>query len=128
MLFSLFLAILSKFCLIYWLFTRKNIFSQNRQFLLIFAYLNIFLIILRIHPRSFIRQLNLPYPALYDRGYTSLGDRRNTAPNANLMVTDADGKTRSPFYELSISAKKVFQHFYQRTIDFLRKLQRQKSP
>jgi FAD synthetase len=41
---------------------------------------------------NFIRQLNLPYPSLYDRGYTSLGDRKNTRPNPALSVTDEDGK------------------------------------
>jgi FAD synthetase len=41
---------------------------------------------------TLIRGLNLPYPGLYDRGYTSLGDRRNTVPNPSLIETDNNGK------------------------------------
>jgi len=49
---------------------------------------------------NFIRQLSLPYPSLYDRGYTSLGDRRNTVPNP-AAVTGDDGQVRyNPAYTL----------------------------
>jgi len=37
----------------------------------------------------FIRGLSLPYPSLYDRGYTSLGNTNNTEPNPHLKVTDS---------------------------------------
>ncbi len=38
---------------------------------------------------AFIRGLSLPYPSLYDRGYTSLGGLKNTAPNAALKLVIA---------------------------------------
>lgn len=50
---------------------------------------------------SFIRGLQLPYPTLYDRGYTSLGEKRNTAPNPSLAQVDSDGNvTYKPAYML----------------------------
>ena len=49
---------------------------------------------------TFIRRLTLPYPSLYDRGYTSLGNVTNTAPNENLAVVDEStgtaGQASSP--------------------------------
>ncbi len=42
------------------------------------------------HIWTFIRGLNLPYPGLYDQGYTSLGDRKNTVPNPSLMISDPE--------------------------------------
>ncbi len=54
---------------------------------------------------NFIRRLNLPYPSLYDRGYTSLGDRKNTRPNPALSVTDEDGQETIPslFFSSSLT-------------------------
>ena len=37
---------------------------------------------------QFVRGLSLPYPSLYDRGYTSLGNRNNTLPNPHLKNED----------------------------------------
>ncbi|KZS19382.1 FAD synthase [Daphnia magna] len=50
----------------------------------------------------FLRQLNLPYCNLYDKGYTSVGNRGNTQPNAALRVIDpATGlETYRPAYLL----------------------------
>jgi len=42
---------------------------------------------------TFIRGLSLPYPSLYDRGYTSLGNPDNTVPNPLLAFTEAGGLT-----------------------------------
>ncbi|KAI9551950.1 hypothetical protein GHT06_022287 [Daphnia sinensis] len=49
-----------------------------------------------------LRQLNLPYCNLYDKGYTSVGNRGNTQPNAALRVIDpATGlETYRPAYLL----------------------------
>ena len=50
---------------------------------------------------AFIRGLSVPYPTLYDRGYTSLGSRNNTLPNPNLAFQDNKGQTLyRPAYEL----------------------------
>ena len=50
---------------------------------------------------TFIRGLTIPYPTLYDNGYTSLGSRSNTLPNPNLAFTDDKGrKLYKPAYEL----------------------------
>ena len=35
---------------------------------------------------KFIRGLSLPYPSLYDNGYTSLGNKKNTLPNPHLKI------------------------------------------
>jgi len=55
------------------------------------------------HIWSFIRGLCLPYPALYDRGYTSLGCSRTTEPNEALKYEDErTGEVRfRPAYELN---------------------------
>ena len=37
---------------------------------------------------KFIRSLQLPYCILYDRGYTSLGNKSTTIPNPELKLTD----------------------------------------
>lgn len=44
---------------------------------------------------EYIRQNKVPYCSLYDRGYTSIGDKTNTIPNPNLKCT---GKTGELFY------------------------------
>ncbi len=51
---------------------------------------------------SFLRPLCVPYPVLYDRGYTSLGSRSNTKPNPHLAVRDEknDLTIYKPAYEL----------------------------
>ncbi len=46
---------------------------------------------------TFIRGLSLPYPSLYDRGYTSLGGLRNTSPNQALRLIDAEKLKRFDF-------------------------------
>ncbi len=54
------------------------------------------------HVWTFIRGLSLPYPGLYDQGYTSLGNRNNTKPNPKLAFQTPDGKTAyNPAYELA---------------------------
>ena len=51
---------------------------------------------------TFIRGLYVPYPTLYDKGYTSLGSRTNTIPNPNLAFTNDKGQTHyKPAYELT---------------------------
>lgn len=53
------------------------------------------------HVWTFLRGLYLPYPGLYDRGYTSLGTEKNTEPNPNLAFQDDHGKIKyRPAYEL----------------------------
>lgn len=50
---------------------------------------------------TFIRGLSVPYPTLYDKGYTSLGSKSNTAPNPNLSFKDSKGQVLyKPAYEL----------------------------
>uniref|UniRef100_A0A182PTK6 FAD synthase n=1 Tax=Anopheles epiroticus TaxID=199890 RepID=A0A182PTK6_9DIPT len=41
---------------------------------------------------SYIREHDVPYCALYDRGYTSIGDRTNTIPNPHLKVETDSGE------------------------------------
>jgi len=50
---------------------------------------------------TFLRSLSLPYPNLYDNGYTSLGSPTNTVPNPALAYTTEKGEKRfKPAYEL----------------------------
>jgi FAD synthetase len=50
---------------------------------------------------TFLCQLKLPYCSLYDAGFTSLGEKNNSAPNPNLKRIDENGKvTFLPAFEL----------------------------
>ena len=50
---------------------------------------------------NFLRALSLPYPILYDQGFTSLGNIHNTKPNPHLLVSSENGKdTYKPAYTL----------------------------
>jgi FAD synthetase len=51
---------------------------------------------------TFLRGLTLPYPTLYDHGYTSLGNKRNTCPNPNLAISadDLENTKFKPAYQL----------------------------
>ena len=49
----------------------------------------------------FLLATRTPYCSLYDDGYTSLGNRKNTLRNAELIIRDANGAERyKPAYEL----------------------------
>ena len=66
--------------------------------------------VMRVHPVldwsygqvwQFIRGLCLPYPSLYDAGYTSLGNPDNTRPNPALKYQTDSGEERfKPAYLL----------------------------
>jgi len=66
--------------------------------------------VMRVHPIldwsysqvwRFIRGLSLPYPSLYDEGYTSLGNPDNTRPNPALSFkTDSGDEKYHPAYML----------------------------
>lgn len=47
---------------------------------------------------TFLRNFDLPYCSLYDKGYTSLGDVHNSRPNPSLKAEDG---TFKPAYELT---------------------------
>ena len=50
---------------------------------------------------KFLRGLTLPYPDLYDKGYTSLGSQSNTLPNPNLAKKNG---TFEPAFKLQDGA------------------------
>ena len=55
---------------------------------------------------KFLRVLELPYCVLYDRGYTSLGNKSTTVPNPELKLIDSSGKiSYRPAYMLDMDAK-----------------------
>ncbi|XP_076370970.1 FAD synthase-like isoform X2 [Tachypleus tridentatus] len=49
---------------------------------------------------GFLRTLHIPYCSLYDRGYTSLGNRANTRPNSRLLVQEDNHSRYRPAYML----------------------------
>lgn len=54
---------------------------------------------------TFIRGLSVPYPVLYDRGFTSLGKKSQTLPNPHLSYKTGDGRVLfKPAYELENEA------------------------
>lgn len=54
------------------------------------------------HVWKFLRELSVPYPILYDQGYTSLGGVNNTMKNPELKFVDQNGKeSYKPAYELA---------------------------
>jgi len=55
---------------------------------------------------SFIQNYNLSYCELYNNGYTSIGEKHNTAPNPALEYTDVDGVRKFwPAYKLKDGTK-----------------------
>ena len=53
------------------------------------------------HVWKFVRGLYLPYPKLYDEGYTSLGGQSNTSQNPTLKYIDEKGVEKyKPAYDL----------------------------
>jgi FAD synthetase len=51
---------------------------------------------------TFLRQLKLSYCSLYDAGFTSLGEKHNSAPNPNLKRVSETGEVSFlPAYELT---------------------------
>lgn len=48
---------------------------------------------------EYVLKLKVPYCSLYDRGYTSIGNMRNTRPNPQLEVEGQPG-TFLPAYHL----------------------------
>ncbi|XP_058455263.1 FAD synthase-like [Malaya genurostris] len=55
---------------------------------------------------DYIRENNVPYCCLYDRGYTSIGDKSNTIPNPHLKRIGECGEyTYLPAYQLQEADK-----------------------
>lgn len=48
---------------------------------------------------EYLLKMKVPYCSLYDRGYTSIGNMKNTLPNPNLEVKTNPGTFR-PAYEM----------------------------
>lgn len=52
---------------------------------------------------DFLRLLRVPYCSLYDKGYTSIGNTKNTQPNPALKILGS-GKMYLPAYRLKDGA------------------------
>ena len=45
---------------------------------------------------EFLRSYNLPYCVLYDKGFTSLGEKHNSQPNPHLKLEISEKQTDGP--------------------------------
>ena len=55
---------------------------------------------------NFLRTFDLPYCCLYDRGFTSLGEKNNSQPNPVLKIEGEENENQyRPAYELTDNSK-----------------------